>query len=667
MGKLGTAIAGAFAVKAVVDFGKECVELGSNVSEVQNVVDTAFGDMAYKVEEFANGAIQNFGMSRLAAKKTASTYMAMAKGMGLNAEAAADMSITIAGLTGDVASFYNISQDLAASKLKSVFTGETEALKDLGIVMTQTNLEAYALRQGITKSYSSMTQAEQVALRYGYIMEALALANGDFAKTQDSWANQTRILSMQWQEFMSIVGQMLITVLTPCVRILNEIVSALISVASAINTVISQMTGTQEAVSGAIEESVENQNAMTEATEETAKAQKGMLAGFDEINKLSGGAKTEQADTSATIAVPNVVGGAAQAVDSSNLLESMQKLVDYVSPFREAFVNAFNDIRTVVSTVFNDALLPMFTLVYGAWTDMVTNISDAWNTWAGPIFQKLKEAFSQISDIWADRWNNAIMPVWEKFMSVWDDVWTNHAEPFYKNFVDFVGFFADAALDIYNEFILPIVSWLSEKLAPVFVLVSEKIIDIFGVVMGNIFDSLNNFLNILRGVIDFVTGVLTGDWERAWNGIGTVFKGVINNMIGMVEGFVNFFIRGINNIIGALNTISVDIPDWVPLFGGTKFGINLPSIKEISLPRLAQGAVIPPNQEFLAVLGDQKSGTNIEAPLSTIEQAVENVLRRNGGGEMTLVLDGDLAVLARVLRPYMLKEERRVGVNLVTG
>ena len=305
--ELGTVIASAFAVKALANFGKECIELGSSIAEVQNVVDVAFGDMSYKVESFADSAIQNFGMSRLAAKKTASTYMAMAKGMGIADEAASDMAITLAGLTGDVASFFNISQELAGLKLKSVFTGETETLKDLGVVMTEANLETYALSKGIKKSIDEMTQSEKVMLRYNFVLDSLALATGDFARTSDSWANQTRILSMQWQEFMSIVGQSLITVFTPLLKTLNAVVSSLINVANTANSVIASIFGgtnqqlqqTQSnagSISDAINESVGNQDALTDATKETAKAQKGVLAGFDEINKL--GSETSDVDVS---------------------------------------------------------------------------------------------------------------------------------------------------------------------------------------------------------------------------------------------------------------------------------------------------------------------------------------------------------------------------------
>ena len=298
--KLTGIIAGAFAVHKIVQFGKEAIQLGSDVAEVQNVVDVAFGEMSYKVEEFASSAIQNFGMSTLAAKKTASTYMAMAKNMGLSMDAASDMAITLTGLTGDVASFYNISQDLADIKLRSVFTGETETLKDLGIVMTQANLEAYALNQGITRSIKSMSQAELVTLRYNFVLDQLAMASGDFVRTQDSWANQTRILSMQWQEFMSIIGQALTQILLPVVKMLNRIVSGLITMANAFKAAISSMFGgtdntqlkqEQEAVGGVSSEigsAVENQEDLTDATAQTNKEQKKSLAAFDEINRLAG-------------------------------------------------------------------------------------------------------------------------------------------------------------------------------------------------------------------------------------------------------------------------------------------------------------------------------------------------------------------------------------------
>jgi len=379
--KLGSIIGAAFAVRALVDFGRECVELGSNVAEVQNVVDVAFGDMTDKVEEFASTAIQSFGMSQLSAKKTASTYMAMAKGMGVAEDAAADMAISLAGLTGDVASFYNISQELADTKLKSVFTGETESLKELGVVMTQANLKAYALEHGITKDIAAMSQAEQVALRYNFVMDSLSLAQGDFARTADSWANQTRVLSMLWQEFMSIVGQTLITVLTPLVKVANQIVTSLISVANTINAVVASLFGgadkqikqtTQNAagVGDAISGAVTSQNALTDAARETAKAQEGMLASFDEIEKLGGETTAVAVDTSGVAAevtgtmtitdveVEATPTDAQVAAYFEDLRDAFQPTVDALGALREAAAPLTEQFFSGLSWALENVFLP---------------------------------------------------------------------------------------------------------------------------------------------------------------------------------------------------------------------------------------------------------------------------------------------------------------------
>ena len=143
------------------------------------------------------------------------------------------MATTLTGLAGDIASFYNISQDEAYTKLKSVFTGETESLKDLGVVMTQTALDAYALEKGFGKTTKSMTEAEKVALRYSFVQNQLSNAAGDFIRTSDSWANQVRVLSLQFDTLRAAIGEGLINVLKPAVKWLNAIMEKLIVAAKA--------------------------------------------------------------------------------------------------------------------------------------------------------------------------------------------------------------------------------------------------------------------------------------------------------------------------------------------------------------------------------------------------------------------------------------------------
>ena len=295
--KLGKAISTALSVKALIDFGKQSIELASDLQEVQNVVDVAFGDMSYKIERFSETAIEQFGISELTAKKTASTYMAMAKGMGITSDVGSDMAITLTGLTADMASFYNVSQDVADTAIKSIFTGETETLKNFGIVMTEVNLEQFALSQGITKSISAMTQQEKTMLRYNFVLQKTALAQGDFSRTSNSWANQTRVLTERWKEMQSQFGQAFVSIGTLVLPVINSIISGLSTIAQYANIVAQSIykafTGQEINVSTAEDEAqvissaVDNQNELTESIKETEKAQKGALAGFDEVNTLT--------------------------------------------------------------------------------------------------------------------------------------------------------------------------------------------------------------------------------------------------------------------------------------------------------------------------------------------------------------------------------------------
>lgn len=238
--KLGKSIASAFAVKMLFDFGKQAVSIASDLQEVQNVVDTAFGSMSDSANKFADTALESFGMSELTAKQASSTFMAMATGMGVVGENAADMSLTLTGLTGDMSSFFNVSQDVAQTALASVFTGETESLKKFGIVMTETNLQQFAFSEGINKNISDMTEAEKVQLRYNFVLDRTKLAQGDFAKTSDSWANQTRTLNERFKEFMGTIGEDFIIILEPLLSIFVNFLDTFTGIVTSLTDMMSK-------------------------------------------------------------------------------------------------------------------------------------------------------------------------------------------------------------------------------------------------------------------------------------------------------------------------------------------------------------------------------------------------------------------------------------------
>ena len=282
-------------VYGLIKVGKQAVQTASDLQEVQNVVEVSFGSMSAEVDKFAENALKKFGLSKLSAKQFASTFMAMSNGMGIAAEAGKNMSLNLTALAGDLASFRNVEQDVAFTALKSVFTGETETLKNFGIVMTEANLEAYALSQGITKSYSAMSQAEKVALRYSFVLNATKNAQGDFARTSNNWANQVRILKEQFKELAGIIGNGLLKVLQPLIILLNKVLGLAISVANSLSqafggkkikessTSVSNMaSGMGDIASGA-----EDTSSGLDSADKSAKKLKRTLAGFDQLNVLS--------------------------------------------------------------------------------------------------------------------------------------------------------------------------------------------------------------------------------------------------------------------------------------------------------------------------------------------------------------------------------------------
>ena len=295
--KIGFALGAAFSVKKLIDFGADCLRLGSDLQEVQNVVDVTFSQMSKQVDNFAKNAAASFGLSETMAKKFAGTSGAMAKSFGFSEQAAYEMATTLTGLAGDVASFYNISQDEAYTKLKSVFTGETETLKDLGVVMTQSALDAYALANGYNKTTAKMSEMEKVALRYKFVQDQLSAASGDFIRTSDGWANQVRVLQLQFDSLKATIGQGLINVLTPVIKVINTIIGKLMSLANAFKAFTEMITGkgssgggTSAAAAGmeAVAQSADKANTAAggagSAAKKAAKDMKSVTTGIDELN-----------------------------------------------------------------------------------------------------------------------------------------------------------------------------------------------------------------------------------------------------------------------------------------------------------------------------------------------------------------------------------------------
>ena len=292
---------------------KEAIDISSALTEVQNVVDVTFGDMAYKVEELAKTSIQQFGMSELSLKQYSSRFQAMGTAMGINtslienankylseqtdgyvglSDSLSDVSLNLTKLAADMASFYNVEQADVAEDLEAVFTGMTRPLRAYGLDLTEATLKEWALKNGLDANIDSMSQAQKTMLRYQYVMANTTAAQGDFLRTQGTWANQTRILSQNLQQLASIIGRVFINAFKPFVRALNDAMLGITQFATTVSNALGKIFGWkyEENTGGVTSDYEDAADAAGDMADNTgtaadnAKKLKNYLLGIDELN-----------------------------------------------------------------------------------------------------------------------------------------------------------------------------------------------------------------------------------------------------------------------------------------------------------------------------------------------------------------------------------------------
>lgn len=449
--KIGLLIGGAFAVGKLVQFGKECIKLGSDLNEVQSVVNVVFPNMAEKVDEFSKKAAKTAGLSETMAKKYVGLFGSMAKQFNFTESQAYDMSTQLTQLAGDVASFYNISQDLAYIKLKSVFSGETETLKDIGVVMTQNALDEYALANGYGKTTSAMTEQEKVALRLAFVQKQLSAASGDFIRTSDNWANQVRVMQLQIQSLKATVGQGLINIFTPVIKVINTLLAKLATVANAFKSFTELITGNKSsgqtgasgagltgtdlsATEDAYSNAADGANSLADATQNVTdstkdstgalkkqnKALKKNIASFDELNVIG----KDSSGTSTSAKIPTVkannidvgnigqvdYGGLAKGESQiDKLSKSAKKLSDILKQLWKPFQEAWN--REGKNTI--DAARYMFSSLAELAKSVGKSIMEVWTNGTGTeilstmlrIFQNIFKIIGNIASQLSKAWN----------------------------------------------------------------------------------------------------------------------------------------------------------------------------------------------------------------------------------------------------------------------
>lgn len=719
--KAGAALASAFAVKKLVSFGEKCIELGSDLQEVQNVVDVTFPDMTKQVNEFAQGAAASFGLSETMAKKFTGTFGAMSKAFGFSEAAAHDMSTTLTGLAGDVASFYNLSQEEAYTKLKSVFTGETESLKDLGVVMTQTALDSFALSNGFGKTTAKMTEQEKVALRYKFVMDQLSGASGDFLRTSDGWANQVRVLNLQIDSLKATIGQGLINVLTPVIKVINTLVGKLMTLANAFKSfseMVSGKKGTVNAAAGmsaaaaAADETAKSTESVGTAAADATKKMKGLYS-FDDLNVLStddsgspdaglDGGYAEDAidmgtlpeDTAETdsrfqslidkakdlfgifkdgfgaglgdtsvfknieesvqsmkdrfasiFTAPEVIGAASGFLDSyvesigrsvgaltsvgatiaDNLLGGLSrylssdgaKIKEYIvslldisaesasirGDFNAACANIFSAVGgengkqltanligivsdafmgvTEIASKLSQDLLDVITRPFidnqesfkstldgmlGVTADSLdickqviddtfSGLNEMYNGHIKPMFDSLASGFSDIASALLDTCNTYILPVVQSIQETMSGVVAEHVQPAIDKAIEFIGKAADAVSAIWNNLLVPFVTWFIENVGPYIGAALEVAGSAFSTIYSVVSDVVGGIFSALGGLMDFITGIFSANWSLAWSGIKDFFSGIwfaISSVVSTVFGAISSVISQIISTIGSV-------------------------------------------------------------------------------------------------------------------
>lgn len=843
--KIGATVATALSVRAVVRFGKECTKLGSDLAEVQNVVDVTFSTMNTKLNTWAKNAAASYGLSETMAKKFAGLYGTMARSSGLSEQAAYDMSTALTGLAGDVASFYNMNHEEAYTKLKAVFSGETEVLKDIGVVISQDALNSYALANGINKSVKDMTQAEKVSLRYEFILNQLSAAQGDFTRTQDNWANQVRVLQLRFDSLKATIGQGLINALTPTLKIVNKLIERAQVLAEAFSSAMGAIFGVSSSTSNAVASTVAAEQELTESAEDSAsavdgvtdsindsaKAAKGSVASFDKLNILSkpdsdtssssgmisdfNNSDTSQSasnppssDKSESAVIINqkissffkdfykksgfkdfvddiqrginnidwssiekncksilnktqpiaksilintantgksalktfgsyasgiitISGKSIQTVSGGIadwLKKDNQKIINFIRDVSTSLQNGFSNLSTffdswfellggsidrmrpkiqeaisdflsgltdygvAVGTIIADGfeiateslvewiekdseeISTFFTNIqtmasdtlstFGTvFSDMGTIISDWWNGDGGSsIFADVCDMFTNIGTTFMNVWNDWIKPAWDFIVGVVNDAWNSWLRPIFSKVVSVVGKIGECISTLWNNVLSPIVNWFVDVMGPITTNILNAIRREFKTVFEHIGGIISAGLQSLGGLLDFITGVFSGDWEKAWQGIKDYFAGIWNGIATTLSTVVNHIIDGINllwtalynqimYVVNGLGGIVQSVGELV----GKDWGFSMPEKPPIIQRwepniKLAKGGIV--KAPTLAVVGDNPGAGNgdpeVISPLSKLQ-----TMMNTSSGQDLVILTQILDYLKRIYEMFV--------------
>jgi hypothetical protein len=591
---LGKIIAVAFSLNAIKNFTQSCLELGSALTEVQNVVDVVFGKNNNYIEDFAQSSLKQFGLMEVAAKRYAGLFGSMAKNSGLSDEQSEAMATQLAGMVGDVASFYDIDKEQAYTSLMSIFSGNVASLRrNTGIVATQGNLQEYASQNGIDKQIKDMTQAEKVALRYSFVMEKLAFAQGDFQRTSGTWANQMRLLNGEWEQFKTNLGQILIEFLLPLLQGLNKLIQLLVDASAKLKEFVFTFRGMSD--SGVSEEAAKARAAAAIAADTmddyadsidgvSASAEKLKKAsfGFDNLNKLadtksgSGGAGSKSPlvldgllgdtnpfqDTTPIKEVeirvkPSGLDDFYQTlkniwqlfIDIGGVIKKIGLIIYEV--FTSAIVQTFIDNIDTIKGYFQDVkdVFDAFVKLFDGWVQRTSEKLDVFQQRDLPgIIKEIKDDLQEAFDLFKDFWDSYIKPKFDRMTEKLKEMFGEGGT--WDECVDKL-LTAFEVLGKNSGWLMDIIAGLLGAIINAFATIGEMALTFLEGQM----EELTGFVEFFAGIFEMIEGIFDGSTEKISDGFKLMLQGLldylVNGILKQMLGYIEDFINSALDLVGA--------------------------------------------------------------------------------------------------------------------
>lgn len=615
--RIGSLIASAFAAKVVISFGKSCVEAAAQVKALNAQLEQTFGYLEDDARAAIASVAKESGILETRLQSTGTQIYAFAKASGMDSKTALAMMQEALQVTADSAAFYDRSIEQTAESLRSFLKGNYANDAALGISCTQTtrNIAANKL---YGKSFKELSEAQKQLTLLQMVKDAneLSGAMGQAARESDGWENVTGNLKESWKQFKAALGAPLLQALVPIIKSITSAIEKLTEAVKGTVAAFSELFGWELSTGGAAADIADDvksaedeaQDEIEETAEKKKKATKS-LAGFDDLNIL----KQPDEDTDDSGAKADVISEKVQ--DAKRELAGLKEEVDSLN---------FNGIKEKIQGVI-EFVKPMIDSVKSFFKGIADSVFEWWEEKGSPAFDKLRDAFAGVKRVVSDLWQNYIAPFFSYVGKSLGKFWDEHLAPLWTGLLDFISSLMEAIAAIWTGFLEPLYNTFVKRIMVGVLGALKSLWDIVTDVFGMIVDIIRGVIRSAQGLLDFITGIFTGDMEKAVKGIAEFIEGIVIVIWGAIKGTLNIIIDALNTVwsalYGVLKSIVDGIGDFVSLIGdvvGQDWGFSMPD-EVPRIPRLAEGGLV--RAPTIAIVGDNKNASSdpeVISPLSKL-------------------------------------------------